>query len=67
MSNSKHDIQSEITVLYHLLSIEERTETLAKLLNEPILPSSHAPPKPLSVKQELDSAFSPYKGRSRKI
>ena len=68
MSTSKYDIQSEITALYQLLSMEERTETLAKLLNEPILPSSHnTPPNSLSVKWELDSPFSPYEGQSRKV
>ena len=68
MSTSKHDIQSEITALYQLLSMEERTETLAKLLNEPVLLSSHnTPSKSLSVKQELDSPFSPYEGRSCKV
>jgi len=67
MSTSKHDIQSEITALYQLLSMEERTETLAKLLNELILPSSHAPPKSLSVKWELNSPFSPNEGGSRQV
>ena len=68
MSTSKHDIQSEITALYQLLSMEEWTETLAKLLNEPVLLSSHnIPSKSLSVKRELDSPFSPYEGGSRKV
>jgi hypothetical protein len=49
MSTSKHDIHNEIITLYQLLSMEERTEILTKLLDEPVLPSNHnTPPKSLS-------------------
>ena len=68
MSTSKHDIHNEIITLYQLLSMEERTEILTKLLDEPVLPSNHnTPPKLLSVKWELDSPFSPHKGGSCKV
>ena len=68
MSTSKHDIHNEIITLYQLLSMEERTEILTKLLDKPILSSNHnSPSKSHSVKRELDSPFSPYEGRSRKV